>query len=95
MIDSEFGNCLTRNPKVDPSTTGGKRRPNTPTGKGSKGLKGNTKGKKGIGGGKGLGVVTVVTAFAVPVGPEIEFVSSVAKKRGFNESCDESYPFDV
>ena len=27
--------------------------------------------------------------------PEVEFVRCVARRRGFNESCDEYNPFDV
>ena len=53
------------------------------------------KGKKGSGRGKRLGDVTMATTFAVSAEPEIEFVSSVAKKRGFNEPCDDYNPFDA
>ena len=53
------------------------------------------KGKKGSGRGKGLGVVTMATAFTVSAEPEIEFVRSVARRCGCNESCDDLNPFDV
>ena len=39
--------------------------------------------------------MTMATAFAVSAEPDIEFVSSGAKKRGFNESCDDYNPFDA
>ena len=51
--------------------------------------------KKGGGRGKGLGVVTTASAFAVSAEPGVEFVSSVARKRGFNDSCDDYNPFDA
>ena len=68
---------------------------NKPTGKGSKGSKDNMRGKKGSGRGKGLGVVTMATACTVSAEHEVKFVRSVARRRGFNESCDEYNPCDV
>ena len=65
------------------------------TSKGSKGPKDNVKSKRSSGRGKGLGVVTMAKAFAVSAAPETELVSSVAKKRGFNGSCDDYNPFDA
>ena len=53
------------------------------------------KGKKGSGGGKGLGVVTMAALFAVSAGLEVEFVNSATRKRGFNESWDDHNPFDA
>ena len=47
----------------------------------------NMKGKKDSGSVKGLGVVTMATAFAVSAEPEVEFVSSGAKKRGSTSRC--------
>ena len=41
------------------------------------------------------GVVTMATAFTAPVNPEVQYVRSVAKRRGFNASRDEFNPFDV
>ena len=53
------------------------------------------KGKKGSGRGNGLGVVTMATAFKVSAEPDIEFVRSDAKRRGFNESCEDYNPCHV
>ena len=57
--------------------------------KGSKGSKDSMKCKKYSGTGKGLGVLTMATAFTVSAKPEVEFVRSVARRRGFIESCDD------
>ena len=46
-----------------------------------KGPKDDLKGKKGSDRGKGLGVVTVATAFTVSAEPESEFVRRVARRR--------------
>ena len=55
----------------------------------------NMRGKKDNGRSKGLGVVTMATAFTVSAEPDIEFVRSVARRRGFNESRNDRNPFDV
>ena len=68
---------------------------NEPTGKGSHGSKDDMKDKTDNGRGKGHGVVTMATAFTASAKLEVEFVRSVARRRGSNESCDEHNPFDV
>ena len=40
-------------------------------------------------------MVTMATSFTVSANSEVEFVRGVARRRGFNESCDENIPFGV
>ena len=89
--ESEIRCFLCRGPPLSRDCSDRNKTP----GKGSRGPRENTQGKKGIGKGEGLGAVTIATAFIVLAGSEIRFVSNAEETHDLNASGDDHNPFDV